>query len=160
MIHYRVRCDGAHEFEGWFRDSAAFDAQVAAGLLACPVCGTTSVSRALMAPHVATRRAAEPAPAAPSTPAASPAPEPAAPPVATNAPLPDHVRAVLQRLRAEVERTCDYVGPGFAAEARRIHSGEAPSRGIFGETTETEAEQLRDDGIAVARIPWVPRADG
>jgi hypothetical protein len=116
-----------------------------------------------MAPHVATRRTAAPAPAAPSAPGEPSAPEPAAPAaaaVATNAPLPDHMRAVLQRLRAEVERTCDYVGPGFAAEARRIHSGEAQSRGIFGETTETEAEQLRDDGIVVARIPWVPRADG
>ena len=157
-MHYRVRCDGAHEFEGWFRDSAAFDAQVAAGLLACPVCGTVSVSRALMAPRVATRRAAEPASSTPSAPVASP--PPAATPVATNAPLPDHIRAVLQRLRAEVERTCDYVGPGFADEARRIHNGDAPSRGIFGETTDTEAEQLRDDGIDVARIPWVPRADG
>ncbi len=74
--------------------------------------------------------------------------------------LPDGMRSMLQRMRAEVERRCDYVGPAFAAEARRIHNGESDTRGIYGETTPEEAEQLADDGIEVSRIPWVPRADG
>jgi hypothetical protein len=74
--------------------------------------------------------------------------------------LPDEVRAVLQRLRAEVEQRCDYVGPRFADEARAMHHGEQPRRSIYGETTPDEAETLADEGIEVARIPWVPRADG
>jgi hypothetical protein len=74
--------------------------------------------------------------------------------------MPDHVRAMLQRLRAEVEKTCDYVGREFAEEARRIHRGESSRRGIYGEATPAEAEALADEGIDVARIPWVPRADG
>ncbi len=73
--------------------------------------------------------------------------------------MPDQVRAALLKLRAEVEKNCDYVGPNFATEARKIHNGEAQPRGIYGESTEAEAEALADDGIGVAQIPWLPRAD-
>jgi hypothetical protein len=73
--------------------------------------------------------------------------------------MPDGVRAALQQLRREVEKNCDYVGPDFAQEARRIHNGEAPPRGIYGESTDADSEALADDGINIARIPWVPRTD-
>jgi hypothetical protein len=40
-----------------------------------------------------------------------------------------------------------------------MERGETERRGIFGEASDAEAEALREDGIAVARIPWVPPAD-
>ncbi len=153
MIHYQLRCDTDHSFDGWFRDSAAFDGQAAAGLLTCPVCSSSAVQRALMAPAVGKKRAA---PVQVEAPAAVPEPRP----TTVDTALPDAVRAVLQRMRAEVEKNCEYVGPGFAAEARRIHNGETPARGIYGEASREQAEQLADDGIEVGQIPWVPRADG
>jgi hypothetical protein len=167
MIHYHVRCSHAHEFDGWFKDSAAFDRLARRGLLECPTCGDTKVERALMAPAVATRAAlpvptSEPTP----TPPASQVPVPAAGPVAaapmamTGGVLPDQMRAMLQRMRAEVEKHCDYVGPAFAEEARKIHRGKSDKRGIYGETTPEQAEALSEDGIEFSRIPWVPRADG
>ena len=152
MIHYQLQCRAQHGFDGWFRDSAAFDAQAAGGLVACPICADTGITRALMAPSVGKGLAApRPAPETPATP----------PPAKTAVagPLPDHVRAVLQRMRAEVERNCDYVGPDFADEARRIHTGESERRGIYGETTPEQAEALAEDGIEIASIPWLPRAD-
>lgn len=91
---------------------------------------------------------------------------PPAPPAAPTAPdtaatgLPDQIRAVLQRIRAEVERTSEYVGPTFADEARRIHRGESDKRNIYGESTPEQAEALADEGIEISQIPWVPRADG
>jgi hypothetical protein len=158
MIHYQVQCAKGHGFDGWFRDSAAFDAQAERGLVECPACGDTTVSRALMAPAVPKKGrqvAAGPIPTAP------PSRPPAESPVAVAGErLPDHVRAMLQRVRAEVEKNCDYVGEQFAEEARRIHRGEAEMRGIYGETTPEQAESLSDEGIEVNRIPWVPRADG
>ena len=160
MIHYQLRCGASHAFDGWFRDSLAFDAQARAGQLSCPVCGASEVTRALMSPAVGKK------PAAPAQvthePAAEPAdaPPPARPAASAGGALPDGLRAMLQRMRAEVETKCDYVGDGFAAEARRIHNGESDKRGIYGETTPEEAERLADDGIEVSRIPWVPRADG
>lgn len=148
MIHYQVRCSQAHEFDGWFKDSAAFDRQVARRLVECPTCGDTKVERALMAPAVSTREAPPPKP-------------PAKPqPMAATGPVPAQVVAMLQRVRAEIEKHCDYVGPQFAEEARRIHRGEADPHGIYGETTPEEAEALAEEGIEVASIPWVPRADG
>ena len=155
MIHYQLQCRDGHGFDGWFRDSAAFEAQATRGLLACPVCAATEVTRALMAPAVTKGAVAR----NPPPPVAAPAPEPKPVAVAEER-MPDRLRAMLQRLRAEVERRCDYVGPDFAAEARRIHDGASERRGIYGEATPEEAEALAEDGIEVANIPWVPRADG
>jgi hypothetical protein len=75
-------------------------------------------------------------------------------------PVPAQMLAMLQRMRAEVEKNCDYVGPDFADQARAMHRGEAEAKPIYGETSEEQAESLADEGIQVAKIPWVPRADG
>jgi len=166
MIHYQLRCAQDHEFDGWFKDSTAFERQAKRGLVECPSCGDTKVSRALMAPSVPRKSNTLPEPAPPPPPpapvargrkgrASPPAPGPMPAQV-----MPAQVMAVLQRLRAEVEQNCDYVGPQFAEEARKIHRGESDARGIYGETTEAEAEALAEDGIEISAIPWVPRADG
>ncbi len=156
MIHYQLRCADDHEFDGWFKDSGNFEKQAKRGLIACPLCASTKVDRALMAPRLAAKgRIIEHEP----QPAVSPPPAPPAPVQAAGGVIPDQMRALLHKLRSEVEKNCDYVGPDFAKEARKIHKGEAEPRGIYGESTEAEAEALADDGIGVARIPWLPRAD-
>lgn len=158
MIHYRLRCAAGHEFESWFANAAGFDRQAQAGLVECPVCGGVKVTRALMTPAVAKKgraRKAEPVEAPPPPPVPVASPEKMA-----AGPMPAQMVALLQRMRGEIEKNCDYVGPGFAEEARRIHHGEVEARGIYGEATEAEREALSDEGIEVGRIPWIPRADG
>jgi hypothetical protein len=163
MIHYALRCGGGHQFDGWFNSSAGFDAQATRGLLECPVCADTAVERAIMAPRLNRGAAApaepqQPKPAAPEIPPGTTPQTPAqtiAPPPA----VPDQVRAVLQRIRTEVEKNCDYVGEKFATTARRMHDGAEPHRPIYGESTPEEAAALAEDGIEISRIPWVPRAD-
>jgi hypothetical protein len=157
MIHYQLRCNQGHGFDGWFKDSAGFEKQAKRGLIECPECGGTEVERALMAPAL-TKRQSVPVPVAPPTPpaeAAAPATEKAA-----AGRMPAQMLAMLQRMRAEVEKNCDYVGPDFAEKARAMHRGEVEAKGIYGETTEEQAESLAEEGIPVAKIPWVPRADG
>jgi hypothetical protein len=161
MIHYQLRCSATHEFDGWYKDSAAFEKLSKAGLVECPHCGSTEVGRALMAPAITKGRAEPPPPPVPAAP--KPEAPPAAPPSGARmaaGPMPAQIMAMLQRMRAEVERNCDYVGPDFAEEARKMARGESEARGIYGEATDAEAEALAEDGIDVARIPWVPRADG
>jgi hypothetical protein len=157
VIHYQLRCVDDHEFDGWFKDSGNFEKQAKRGLIACPICASTKVNRALMAPRVA-RRGRVIEHEAPAGEAEKPA-APTAPVQTAGGVIPDQMRALLHKLRSEVEKNCDYVGPDFANEARKIHNGEAEPRGIYGESTEAEAEALAEDGIGVARIPWLPRAD-
>ena len=157
MIHYQLRCAQDHGFDGWFKDSSTFESQAKLGLIECPVCGDSEIERALMAPAVA-RRDFLPAPVEASPPQAA-EPPPAEVKIAAGR-LPAQMIAALQRVREEVEKRCDYVGPDFADEARKMHRGEVEPRSIYGEATEDQAESLAEDGIEVARIPWVPRADG
>jgi hypothetical protein len=178
MIRYDLRCSQGHDFDGWFKDSAAFDTLAKAGLVECPSCGGTQVAKQLMAPAVMKAPGVKGRPdrqeggvQAPPPPAPPTAAAPARPPVPVPAPpanaamaaagsVPAQLVAMLQRMRAEVEKHCDHVGKDFAEEARRIHRGESDRTGIYGEATDAEAEALHDEGIEVARIPWVPRADG
>jgi hypothetical protein len=142
MILFELRCAQDHQFEGWFPSGAAYEAQLAKRELSCPLCGDRKIDKAVMAPRIG--KAGEPTPPAEPTPATR---------MALNA------KAALQELRKKIEANCDYVGPGFAEEARRIHYGEAEERGIYGEASDEQAQGLNDEGIAVARVPWVPRND-
>jgi hypothetical protein len=153
MIHYQLQCGQSHGFDGWFKDSASFEKQARRGLIECPECGGIDIQRALMAPAVAKRKTQA---------VAAPAPAPAQPEPAkvAAARIPAQVLATLQRLRSEVEKNCEYVGPSFADQARAMHRGEAEAKPIYGETSDEQAETLVEEGIQVAKIPWVPRADG
>lgn len=142
MIRYSLKCAEDHVFDSWFKSAAAYDALAASRRLVCPVCASPQVEKALMAPAVAAPR--------------DPAPGPAAEPEARMR-TPEQIEQALAALRRQVEETSDYVGMNFAAEARRIHDGEAPERSIYGEARPDEARKLIEDGVPVAPLPFVPR---
>ncbi len=161
MILYNLRCEKDHLFETWFRDSASHDAQAAAGDIQCPVCDSTKVEKAIMAPHVA-----KPAGRNRSVPADTTEKTPAAAQTGVTGTTAKAVREVEQsaklrrtllELRRQVEENFDYVGPQFAEEARKIHYGETEERAIYGETSDHEARALEEEGVSVRRIPWLPR---
>jgi hypothetical protein len=151
MILYNLCCSADHAFEAWFKDSAAYDEQAAAGEVLCPVCGNASVAKAPMAPRIAKGggesrdRGDQPDP--------NPGPQ-----TYTNTQAAE-MRRMLTELRSHVEENSDYVGEEFAEEARKIHYGETEERNIYGEATEDQAEELTEEGIKVGRIPWLPRTD-
>lgn len=152
MIRYALSCDNAHGFESWFRNSEAFDTLSASGNVSCPHCGSTAVSKALMAPRVGKEVVEN----------QQQAPMPATETPPTNQAVmaqAEKLRQLLQAVRRKVEDNCDYVGTNFAEEARRIHYGETEERAIYGESSKEEAEALADEGIDFAQVPWVPRED-
>jgi hypothetical protein len=154
MIVFDLTCPKAHVFEGWFKDSAAFDRQVAAGEVVCPACGSRKVKKALMAPNIATSDDA-PSHGAETGGAKTGGSKKAALEMMKAA----EVRKALRELRKTVEENFDHVGPAFAEEARKIHYGEADPRNIYGETNDDEAEALVDEGIEISRIPWIQSDD-
>jgi hypothetical protein len=70
----------------------------------------------------------------------------------------DPREAALAELRRRIEENSEYVGMNFAAEARRIHDGDAPERSIYGEAKPDEAKRLIEDGVPVAPLPFLPKA--
>jgi hypothetical protein len=60
--------------------------------------------------------------------------------------------AWLALARELMARTED-VGSAFAEEARRIHHGEAPERGIRGQATREETLELLEEGVPVLPLP-------
>lgn len=156
MIHYMLTCEAEHGFEGWFRSSADFDEQAASGRIDCPVCGSRSVTRGLMAPAVRSARTEVTPPDARS----AAEDKPAVPAESVPMMLPDPAqRAMLQalrELREAVVKNADYVGDRFADEARKIHYGETEHRGIYGEATFEDAKALAEEGIEVQPLPILP----
>jgi hypothetical protein len=159
MILYRLRCSKGHEFDSWFKDSKTYERQEKKSLVGCAVCGDATVTRALMSPRLGTKgnKVAAEVPAV-----SAPAPVPAAEPpemAALAKKMPKELREALLKVRAEVEKNCEHVGDKFADEARKIHYGESDKRGIYGETTDKEAEALAEEGIEFGRLPWIPRGN-
>ena len=159
MILYRLRCSKGHEFESWFKDSKTYERQEKKSLIGCAVCGDAKVARAIMAPRIGSKKGVEVEPSAPApAPAPTPSPEQQQMAALTRR-MPKELREALLKVRTEVEKNCEHVGDKFAEEARKIHYGESDKRGIYGETSEEEAESLAEEGIEFGRLPWIPRGN-
>src|SRR3954468_5754642 len=120
MILYSLICDNKHGFESWFANSAAYDKQVARGLVSCPACNSTKVEKAIMAPSLARAKKRGAAPAA--EPDAAPAETPAEikGPVAMISPQEREFRKKLKEVRDPLTKNADYVGGKFPEEARKM----------------------------------------
>ncbi len=167
MVIFTLRCAGGHLFEGWFRSLEDYEAQRARDLVSCPECGSLEIEKRPSAPRVArgvSRR--PPADGAASASrlretsgaVAGPHRRPRAE-VAQAMGVERELVSLLRNLRAEVEKHCDYVGPRFAEEARRIHYGETEPHGIYGETSREEAQALIEEGIEIFPLPGIRKTD-
>lgn len=148
MIVFDLQCSAAHVFEAWFGSSGAFNDQRLRGLLVCPICADTDVSKAVMAPNVAAKgnRSTQPPAARPSQSGGHP----------DRTPSPAEVKAalhVLAQAQAQVLSQSTWVGRGFAATARAMHDGTADQAPIHGEATLAEAKELIEEGVAIAPLP-------
>lgn len=140
-----LRCANGHGFEGWFASDDDYMSQNGRGLVECPMCADKVISRMPSAPRLNLSGAREVE--------ATPTPRPVEPQPA------DLQAMFLKTVREMIQRTED-VGPRFAEEARRIHYGEAPERGIRGKASPEEREALREEGIETFALPVPPGLEG
>jgi hypothetical protein len=132
-----LRCEQDHRFEGWFGSEEDFASQLERRLVECPLCGAKEIARLPSAPRLNVSGLRE-APAA-------------------ETPDNHHMVATgqahwMRAMRKLLDQTED-VGERFPEEARRIHYGETPERGIRGKATRDEADALREEGIDVVSVP-------
>src|SRR5687768_6067524 len=116
MIRYALECEHAHPFEAWFGSSGDYDDQAARGLVECPFCSSRQVKKQIMAPAVAGTKRTEVSQAM--------------------------MMEAMGKMRRHVEENFEHVGDKFAQEARDIHEGLAPDRGIYGEVKLAEVKAL------------------
>jgi hypothetical protein len=157
MIRYALACEAGHDFESWFRDSAAFDAQAADGLVECPRCGSSNVAKQIMAPALARADRGQGLQTQ-EGPASAPIPPPADP-SAELAALDGRqakLRRMIRALREEIIEKTEDVGRRFPDEARAMHDGEAPARSIRGQASPEEVRSLLEDGVPILPIPPAP----
>lgn len=140
MIVFDLRCGQDHVFEAWFGSSAAYEDQRTRGLVCCPICNDSDVTKAVMAPNVGAkgnRALAAPTPSAPDA---------------------KSVLAKLAELQAAIIDKSEWVGRSFPDRARAMYLGEETAAPIHDETTAAEARELIDEGVPIAPllIPFAP----
>ena len=145
MIRYALICVEGHGFESRFPSSDSYDTQRRSGLVSCPVCGSTSVDKAIMAPSVKNSD---------RTPATVPADVPG--PVSMMSEEERAFRRLVREVRDHVTRNADYVGDRFATLARAMHEGEMEHRAIYGEASPEEVKALHEDEVEVFPLPLLP----
>jgi hypothetical protein len=160
-----LQCALGHSFEGWFGSQADYDAQRERGLVTCPVCNNSEITKMLSAPRLNLGHGAAPestpgqgVPAAGSAASSSPSRAPEAAPSAQTLPevAPEAMRqlqAAMVKMVHHVMANTEDVGTQFAEEARKIHYGEREERNIRGQATREETEALIDEGIDVVALP-------
>jgi hypothetical protein len=148
MIVFDLHCADSHRFEGWFASAKDFASQKKRGLLNCPTCGNTDISKGLSAPRLNMG-----------------AQEPKQLPVSVQK-TPDMegkdpfavAQMLYSRMLDEILTKSEDVGAKFPEEARKIFYKEAAGRAIRGQATKEEHDELVEEGIPVARFP-VPPSD-
>ena len=164
-----LQCALGHSFEGWFGSQADYDAQRVRGLVTCPVCNDSDITKMLSAPRLNLGHGNAPvslqgqggvSEVGPSTSVnASEARSEGAAPAASKAqaelaqPSLQLIQAAMMNMVRHVMANTEDVGNQFAHEARKIHYGESEERNIRGKATREETEALMDEGIDVLALP-------
>ena len=154
MKVYNLACPLDHRFEGWFASEEDCLSQQDKGMLACPVCDSTEITRMPSAPHIGKSSSTELA--IPKVDSENLSGGVVALTGSDHSQLEAQVQAAFLKGMRELMGRSEDVGDSFADEARKIHYKESPERSIRGQTTLDEAEALREEGIDVLSMPMIP----
>tara|TARA_B110000438_G_C15327199_1_gene442107 strand:+ start:49 stop:465 length:417 start_codon:yes stop_codon:yes gene_type:complete len=137
MIKYNLVCKCGQIFESWFSNSSEFDSLNKKKLINCIYCNSTSVKKSVMAPNLSGKSNK----------------------ITKENKLEKSVKKQLLDFRKYIEKNCKNVGENFTQEARSIHYDKKTSKGIYGKATLEETNELLEEGIEVATIPWVDKSE-
>ena len=130
MIVFDLKCSNGHTFEGWFDDSRAFDEQKTKGMIACPVCEDTAVSKV---PSTFAIKASQIS--------------------ADSSCQQEDLENIGKKIADFVENNFEDVGCKFTTEALKMHYGVSEPKNIRGTSTEKDEKILKDENINFFKIP-------
>ena len=134
MIKYNLKCKNKHEFESWFSDSKEFEKLKSKKIIECTYCGTKSIEKSIMSPNILSK-------------------EDKNKEIKSTKHL-KKIRGDLIKMRNFIEKNFKYVGDNLPQEARNIYYDKRKNKNIYGKATFEETEELKEEGIEIASIPW------
>ena len=137
MIKYNLICRCGKTFESWFSSSNEYEALKKKKLINCIYCNDNSVKKTVMAPNLSSKSNK----------------------ITKKVKLESKIKRELINIRKYIEKNCKNVGDNFSQEARSIHYDKKTSKGIYGKATPEETDELIEEGIDVATIPWVNKVE-
>ena len=164
MIVFDLKCEDNHVFEAWFRNSDSYEIQVSEAQIECPFCGSTEISKSPMSPNIGAKgnsreKMSELVSSDHMVAASANVPDSMGASAEDVKRALEHMHNTMKKYRNHVKKECEYVGENFAQEARDIHEGNAENRGIYGEATLEETEDLLKDGIDILPVPGLGKLD-
>ena len=139
MIKYNLKCKNKHEFESWFSDSKEFEKLKSKKIIECALCGTKAIEKSIMSPNVLSKDDK----------------------ISQNKSIKylKKEKEDLLKMRKFVEKNFEYVGKDFPKEVRNVYYDKRKNKNIYGNATEEESEELKDEGIELTTIPWIDKRD-
>ena len=137
MIKYKLTCkDCSKFFDSWFASSKEFEKLKKLNYLNCPSCNSLNIDKSLMSPSVLTTKKQKN--------------------TLDDQKHKKEVRKKIKEYQKFIKNNFDYVGENFTYEARSIHYGnKKKKKGIYGNASLTEIEELKEEGIETEMIPWL-----
>ena len=150
MIKYKLKCKSSYcadqnNFDGWFQNIEAFEKQMDLGLISCPICGGENILKSLTTPSLKKIQNSN----------KSNSKEKIEQDTFGNEKL-KNITTIIRSIKNEIKKHSTFVGDDFVNQARSMKKGEIIEKSIYGHGTKEEIEQLKDEGIDVINIPWVP----
>ena len=135
MIRYNLKCKNKHEFESWFSDSKEFEKLKSKKMIECIFCKTKSIEKSIMAPNVLSQEQKQ-----------------------KDKKSIKYIKKIqkdLLKMRNFVEKNFEYVGNNFPREVRNVYYDKRKNKNIYGKATPEETQELEEEGIELATIPWI-----
>ena len=137
MLSLDLECVNNHIFEGLFKDYDSYKEQLKSGLIACPLCGSTRISRKYSGCSIHTKQ---------------------------NKKEKFSVQQntffnMVREFTAYVKENSIDVGKDFADTARAMHYGLEEKKNIHGNSSLKEIKELNDEGIDVIPVPDITKLE-
>ena len=71
----------------------------------------------------------------------------------------NQIKKNLLKIRKYVEKNFEFVGNKFPRKVREIYYDNKKNKNIYGTVNKKEREELEEEGIELATIPWIDRKD-
>ena len=136
MIKYKLLCKNcSQDFDSWFASSKEFEKLQKSKFINCPNCNSFKIDKSLMAPSIINNKKES---------------------NNFNSKKNLEIKKKLKEYKKFIKKNFEYVGDNFTYEARSIHyNNKKKDKGIYGNASTKDVEELSDEGIETETIPWV-----